>query len=471
MDNGNSASEYPSYRIIQRDCPDILWSYHLHTGRFSYSTGPDGAVETLDPRCPPRDHRSVLVDASFRFVTDLLGKNNNGSLEYKDPVLLEIPVQEEILPGDSLFLELRLSSMKSGQGVISGIIGITRDITGEKRLENTLMKSEALYRTLIKVSPEAMIILDQEGDIVKANNRAADLLNCSRSEIIGSSLIDYIIEDQRDDFRDCFTEISTDHRADNGGFTILRGDGSQFVAEISVSDLCEESAGVEARIVVIRDISARKKAEEEIRLSEEQYSNLIEAMNEGLIIFDWNLLIGYINRSASEIFGYSLDEILGSPLKIIFDDKSYQKLEKHLVKSRTTDGYKKKFELNAIKKNGETACVLVSLSTITSRSGKYLGSFAVVTDITRERNAERQRRKVEKKLLDLFLNRLSERETELLRYLINGYKWPEQKREICKQMDVLPSTLDKFMSRIRTKMDIDDIDTILSIARRRIKAV
>ncbi len=465
----NSISgEDSAYRVVQERCHDILWSYYPQTGRFTYSTVPTGIAEIHDPLDKPAGYRSILVDASFRFVTDLLDKRDSLPLDRFNPVCLEIPVDEEFPGGDSIYLELRISSMKGGEWS-HGILGVTRDITREKRLENTLMKTEALYRTLMKVSPDAMIILDGEQDVVKANNRAASLLGMNRSEMIGAGLPDFVDPNQKNSLCELLMKETGDDRVVSGEYEFIRGDGNRFIGEVRVSSLREDGYGLDASVVTIRDMTVRKEAEAEIRVSEERYSNLIEAMNEGMIIFDWNLLIGYINRSASEIFGYSLDDLLGKPLNTIFDDRSYEKFEKELVISRTMEGYKKKFELKAIRKNGETACVLVSLSTIISRSGKYLGSFAVVTDITREKRADQQRRRVEKKLLDLFLSRLSERETELLSYLINGYRWPEQKREICKLMDVLPSTLDKFMSRIRKKMDIDDIDTILTIARRKIK--
>ena len=67
------------------------------------------------------------------------------------------------------------------------------------------------------------------------------------------------------------------------------------------------------------------------------------------------------------------------------------------------------------------------------------------------------------------MNRLSEREKELLRYLTKGYMWPDQKREIGKLMDVLPGTLDKFMARIKNKLELNDINKILTITSHYIK--
>jgi len=83
---------------------------------------------------------------------------------------------------------------------------------------------------------------------------------------------------------------------------------------------------------------------------------------------------------------------------------------------------------------------------------------AIFTDII-------ERAQAEKELLDIFFSRLSEREVELLKYLACGLEWPEDKRFIGKKMDVLPGTLDKFMTRVKGKMKLDDTGTVIKIAR------
>ena len=74
-------------------------------------------------------------------------------------------------------------------------------------------------------------------------------------------------------------------------------------------------------------------------------------------------------------------------------------------------------------------------------------------------------KKAEKELLDILLSRLSDRELEFLKYFAEGHVWPEDKRLIGKKMDVLPGTLDKFLARIREKLNVEDFDKIIRIVK------
>jgi len=69
-------------------------------------------------------------------------------------------------------------------------------------------------------------------------------------------------------------------------------------------------------------------------------------------------------------------------------------------------------------------------------------------------------KQVECELIEVILKRLSEREREFISILSEGYRWPDDKRNIAKTMDVLPGTLDKFMQRIKEKIRQDDLKLI-----------
>ncbi len=68
------------------------------------------------------------------------------------------------------------------------------------------------------------------------------------------------------------------------------------------------------------------------------------------------------------------------------------------------------------------------------------------------------RKRIRHDLIEVVLNRLSSREREFFQYLIDGYQWPSDKRLIGKKMDVLPGTLDRFMSRVKQKIRNEEIE-------------
>ena len=156
-----------------------------------------------------------------------------------------------------------------------------------KALEQQLKESEKLYRTLVETSPDAIILTDLEGRIIKANAQTAVMLGYKNvddvtleretlSDIVGDEITTKVVEGFRKVEEN---EVLTSFECD-----VTRRDGSLLPIEASVSLVDDDEGVPKGCIGVLRDISARKKAELEAKIQQEQLIQADKMVSLGTIV-------------------------------------------------------------------------------------------------------------------------------------------------------------------------------------------
>jgi len=163
-----------------------------------------------------------------------------------------------------------------------------------------------------------------------------------------------------------------------------RRDGTVIHCELTSSRI--EYEGQPALLAVVIDISQRWQAEASLRASEEKFRNLVEKMNDGLGICDAQQRITYVNPRFCELIGYHESELLGKPLKELLDQENQEILAQQF--SRRRAGQEHPYQLVWTRKDGSQLPTLVSPRPLFDEHGVFRGSFAILTDISRYREAE-----------------------------------------------------------------------------------
>jgi PAS domain S-box-containing protein len=134
-----------------------------------------------------------------------------------------------------------------------------------KRAEQALMESEDRYRTLVELSPEA-ILVHAGGRILYANSAAAKLLNAANpEEIVGRPLLDLVHQDSQEAIAQHAQQIEREGRVRNSAeATYMRATGEQITLEVSSAPMVY--GGKAARLAFLRNVTERKRAEQSIRL-------------------------------------------------------------------------------------------------------------------------------------------------------------------------------------------------------------
>jgi len=162
------------------------------------------------------------------------------------------------------------------EGKLVGLMICATDITEIKKAKEKLRKSEQRFRSLWENAPVAYHVLDAKGMIKDVNNTEAMMLGYSREELIGRSIFDFILPEQREEAKKRFEmKISGQSVPKAENRIYLRKDGTRIIVDIN--DVLERDA--DGKIVGIRtamvDITERKKAEEKIRQMLESQKNLL----------------------------------------------------------------------------------------------------------------------------------------------------------------------------------------------------
>lgn len=150
------------------------------------------------------------------------------------------------------------------------------------------------------------------------------------------------------------------------------------------------AALTEANEQLKREIAERRRIEEALRQSQEQYRTLIQTMSEGLAVQDEHGLLTYVNDRFCELVGYSREELIGqSP--IMFMDQDNRAIFKEQMATRP-EGVYRQYEITLTTRGGQETFAFVSPRSLFDATGRYIGSIAVVTDISARVAAANQAR-------------------------------------------------------------------------------
>src|ERR1700728_3453257 len=282
-----------------------------------------------------------------------------------------------------------LSPLESAEGIL--VTAAIRDISVRKEAEKHLARMEGRYRGLLEAAPDAMVVVNQKGDIVLLNVQAEKQFGYRRDELVGQRVKNIIpkgfaerlIADEKRSVEDALAQqIGTGIE-----LTGLRKNGSEFPIEIMLSPL--ESAEGILVTAAIRDISVRKEAEKHLARMEGRYRGLLEAAPDAMVVVNQKGEIVLLNVQAENEFGYSRDELLGQQVKNIIPEGFAERLVADALRSEE-DALAQQIgagiELLGHRKDGSELPLEIMRSLIESTEGTLV--TAAIRDITTRKKAE-----------------------------------------------------------------------------------
>ena len=163
----------------------------------------------------------------------------------------------------------------SQKGQLTGIEGIVADITGRKRIEEALKRSEEVYKVLAEGTSEAIFMVDGDRNIVSVNSAFLDLFGFAREEIIGQSI--RMLHPSDESFVDFgkLTHITLKRGPLRVEWELKKKDGTVFPVEGTFTGIAGPEGGIAGHVGIIRDITARKKAEKQLREYREHLEEMV----------------------------------------------------------------------------------------------------------------------------------------------------------------------------------------------------
>ena len=275
-------------------------------------------------------------------------------------------------------------SMKDPDGTLRGFYEISRDLSETK-------EAGAKYRGLLEAAPDAMVVVNQGGEMVLLNVQAEKQFGYHRDELVGQPVTVIIPEGfaERliaDDLRS--TAEALEQQIGTGiELTGRRKDGTEFPLELMLSPL--ESAEGILVTAAIRNISVRKDAEKHLAQMEGRYRGLLEAAPDAMVVVSQAGNIVLLNVQAEKQFGYSRDELVGQRVTNIIPVGFAERLIADDLRS-AADALAQQIgtgiELIARRKNRTEFPIEIMLSPLESTEGTLV--TAAIRNITERKKAE-----------------------------------------------------------------------------------
>lgn len=276
---------------------------------------------------------------------------------------------------------------------------IEKDRDAMLNIIEDLRESEKKYRAIVENSHAGILIVDENYKFIYANDMLCKILGYLRKEIIGHDFREFLDEESKNIVTDRYLGRQ---RGENVPpkyeFNVVRKDGEKRRVEIS-STVVRDSKGNRMTIAQILDITERKKAEQQIKESEEKFRTLAESSASAIFIIQDDVF-KYVNPAMEKMFGYSKNELIKMNFwKVVHPDDRKIVMERGKKRERGEKVEPYRYEFRIITKEGKTRWVDLTASNIIYE-GKP-ADLGNAYDITERKKAEEEIQKLSKLHYDI----------------------------------------------------------------------
>ena len=354
---------------------------------------PHGLVDSATPIFVEGEHiGNVFTGQLFFEEPDLeyfrsQGRTHGFDVEKYIDAVKRVPIISEQAMQESLAFIAHLTDMLAE-------MGLKRE--KEMEAEKQLRESEERFRSVTQYATDAIISADSAGNILGWNRGAETIFGYFEAEIIGqpAALL----------MPPCFREAhlaGMERMRTGGGPRVLgkivemegvRKDGSNFPIELSLSTW--QAAGDRYYTAIIRDITERKRVEEELKASEKRFLDITTHAQEWIWEVDSEGKYTYSSSMVESFLGYTQEEILQRHFFDNFHPEDRESLKTAALAAFAARQPFRDFINRNVHRNGQIVWLSTSGLPFLDMKGNMIGYRGVDTDITRRKQAEAERGKL-----------------------------------------------------------------------------
>jgi two-component system cell cycle sensor histidine kinase/response regulator CckA len=292
------------------------------------------------------------------------------------------------------------------QGTPLKIIGSMRDITERKRIEEELKFKNIILSTQQEVSIDGILVIDENGKILTYNppfvkmwGISPEVIETQSDELVLKSVMEKLEEPQQFIEK---VEYLYAHKNETSREEIALKDGR--ILDRYSAPMLGAVAKYYGRVWYFRDITERKRTEEDLRETRDYLENLLSFANAPIMVWDNNNRITRFNLAFERMTGYSMYDVLGKHPEILFPNETREDFSTLI--SRTSDGENlMSIEMPIHCKDGNNRTVLWNTANIYSVDGKtIISTIALGQDITKRKRVEEELQESEVRFRSLYEN-------------------------------------------------------------------
>ena len=279
--------------------------------------------------------------------------------------------------GTQFPVDIALSWADPGDGMLA--IAAVRDATEH---EKAARQRESRLSAVVEFSGQAILSATREAVISSWNPAAERLFGYPAAEIVGRPVAALMPQDPPDELSALLDKVAAGQAVENYETSALRRDGTVFAACLTLSPICEADGTVVGSSTIARDVTEQRKTFEAAQLM----AAVIEFSGEAIITATLDGTITSWNPAAGRLYGYSSQEVVGTPgSRLSPADRDHE-----LGEALTRIGAGQEVEslqTVGVRKDGKLFPIFLTLSSIRDKDGVVLGAAAIARDAGEQRKA------------------------------------------------------------------------------------
>ncbi len=360
------------FRDLIESIPQLVWTCR-----------PDGPCDYLSPQWIaytgiPEDRQlgSGWLEQVHPDDRDHLMTRWRATIE--ESRMFEVEFRLRRADGMYRWFQTRAIPLRDDRGTVTKWYGTNTDVHDRKESEEV----QARLGAIVESSDDAIVSESPEGLVQTWNEGARRMFGYRAEDIIGKPMLTLIPPERYLEETEIMKNVQSGKSAQHFETVRQRKDGSCVDVSLAVSSVRNPTGSIIAVSKIARDISARKLAEERLRL-------VVEGAPNGIIVINGSHCIELVNSAVEHQFGYTRDELLGQPFELLVPPRLRDQQKANLTRllresTFGTDGANRDFF--ALHKNGTEFPIEIGLTPLQTPDGKHL--LASIVDITERKQAE-----------------------------------------------------------------------------------
>src|SRR5215213_1320989 len=350
-----------------------------------------------------RDIFNLIPADVGRGLSDITSKLHDSSLIEDAQRVLETlqPLERTVRTKDGLAFLMQVSPYRTSEDHIEGVVLAFTDITERERAEHARHEGEEQFRRAIEEAPIPVIMHAEDGEVLEVSRTWTEMTGYRMADVpTFDAWLTLAYGEGADEVHSYMNELIKEQRpTPNVEFPIRTRDGEQRYWSFSASSPGTLKDGRRFIVAMAMDITERKQAEKSLRESDARLRLMMTSVEDyAILMLDTQGRIEMWNSGAEDIFGYTAEEAIGQDVAIIFTAEDRRR-EIHLKERETArETGRAADERWHQRKNGKRFYVSGVLSPLHDAEGAVTGYVKIARDLTQQRRAEEELRRVNDEL-------------------------------------------------------------------------